>query len=612
MLLDYWIKTDCIKWSAVDYSSFVLTYNPSLNKLSAMKIYSADIDVLLVAYDHNKLICSRLKAMKKMIGKDECMNQFWRDYSKDLNKLSTTVEDNAVKALCTESSNSASPSRSVPSTSGSSSLSLSTDISCDENRGGSNTDATNVDDNDDEKVEHDEVFVRGLNLSVGTLIKQKALEIHEQYKNDVEQCPVDDRKIISNGLSSILDLSDESINSQYRYFSQEQWKEVHTRFSNLKMKPLPIDSLIKSTLTIISYFYSKDANVNRSLKYVKSILDNDLTVQQLFCFTIAKHFLKLIKDYRPMLARTPVLDYTESDYTYIIWLKLFKKMFPPGNGIIRIKSGESIFDVSTANKKELYPDCKYVKGFKIDIRFVVDVDGKEIDLAAAEVAKDDSKKKTISDQGKLTREGKDVVDNLVDILSNSDQKSRQTYLFQIASNTCIISTLDLACNGLYVATSQTHFVLPSKPDDFNNLDSPFEYLLAIKSNMESLGLELRSIISDGYMGTVESLGINQLPRTITECVNWTRPTYYSPPGKSRSTVPSFVFGGPPPSILNKLKEAYEADRGYKYEDDDHGFDEFGWKQLANGKYYNKFIKEVADSHPLMKKKINRQCLKVFY
>lgn len=109
------------------------------------------------------------------------------------------------------------------------------------------------------------------------------------------------------------------------------------------------------------------------------------------------------------------------------------KKVPTDNSIIRIKSGEPIFDVSTANKKELYPNRKYIKGFKIDIRFVMDVDGKEIDLAAARVAKDVSKNKTMLDEGKLTREGKDIVDNLVDILSNIDLKSRQAYL-----------TLDLA------------------------------------------------------------------------------------------------------------------------------------------------------------------------
>ncbi|KAG1166913.1 hypothetical protein G6F46_008064 [Rhizopus delemar] len=209
----------------------------------------------------------------------------------------------------------------------------------------------------------------------------------------------------------------------------------------------------------------------------------------------------------------------------------------------------------------------------------------KIDLAAAEVVKDDSKNKTILDEGKLTREGKDTVDNLFDILSNIDLKSRRAYLFQIVCNTCIVSTLDLAYNGLYVAASQTRFVLPSKPDDFNDLNMPLEYLLAIKSSMESLGLELRSIISNGRMGTVESLDINQLPRMITERVNWTRPTYYSPPDKAPSIIPSFVFGVPPPSILSKLKEAYKADRGNKYEEDD----EFAWKLLTNGKYYNGYL-----------------------
>ncbi|KAI8082520.1 uncharacterized protein B0P05DRAFT_468312 [Gilbertella persicaria] len=105
------------------------------------------------------------------------------------------------------------------------------------------------------------------------------------------------------------------------------------------------------------------------------------------------------------------------------------------------------------------------------------------------------------------------------------------------------------------------------------------------------------------MSTVETLGIKQVPKKTSECINWIRSTYYSPPGKTPSGVPSFVFGGPPPSILNKLKEVYEADRGKKYEgvENDGDFDEFGWKLLSNGTYYNKYLKEIADHHPLMKR-----------
>lgn len=68
-----------------------------------------------------------------------------------------------------------------------------------------------------------------------------------------------------------------------------------------------------------------------------------------------------------------------------------------------------------------------VKGFKIDIQFLVDVDGKEIDLTGGKVTKDDSRNKTILNQGNMTREVK-IVDNLVD---NDLIKSRRAYLFQL-------------------------------------------------------------------------------------------------------------------------------------------------------------------------------------
>lgn len=94
---------------------------------------------------------------------------------------------------------------------------------------------------------------------------------------------------------------------------------------------------------------------------------------------------------------------------------------------------------------------------------------KEIDSAADEVARDDSKNETILDKGKLTRESKDIIDNLVDALSNIDLKSCRVSLFHIVCNTCIASTLELVCNRMYVAASQTYF-LPCKPNDFNDLN----------------------------------------------------------------------------------------------------------------------------------------------
>lgn len=57
------------------------------------------------------------------------------------------------------------------------------------------------------------------------------------------------------------------------------------------------------------------------------------------------------------------------------------------------KNGKSIFSNLTLNKKKIYLNVKYNREFKIDIGRMADVDRKEIDVAAAGISKDDSKKK---------------------------------------------------------------------------------------------------------------------------------------------------------------------------------------------------------------------------
>lgn len=87
------------------------------------------------------------------------------------------------------------------------------------------------DNTEDEPVEHDGVFVFNFCLSVRTVIKRKAMKIHQQYAESLEKCSVDDRKIMINGLSSILDLCDLSVNSQQRPFNVKQWNELSELFS---------------------------------------------------------------------------------------------------------------------------------------------------------------------------------------------------------------------------------------------------------------------------------------------------------------------------------------------------------------------------------------------
>lgn len=264
-------------------------------------------------------------------------------------------------------------------------------------------------------------------------------------------------------------------------------------------------------------------------------------------------------------------------------MKIFKTMFPPEKSLVRIKTGESIFSTSTASKKELYPDAKDIRGFKIDIRFTVDIDRKEIDVAVAKVAKDDNKDKTISDQGKLSLEGKDIIDNLVDIVDVKTIKSCRAYLFQIAGSECIVSSISLGSNGLYVVLHQNDISLPCSPQELDNLSSFLPLLSSYKREIESLALEAKSKSSQKF-GTRKVLGLEQTKK-VWECIHWVRDTYYSPPPKSISAIPCSLFGSPPPNILSKLKSAYEKDTGraYRQEEEEEEqenpseYEVYGWK-----------------------------------
>lgn len=104
---------------------------------------------------------------------------------------------------------------------------------------------------------------------------------------------------------------------------------------------------------------------------------------------------------------------------------------------------------------------------KIDIRFIVDVDSKEIDVAVGYVVKDDNKEKPISDQGKISCEGKDIVD-IVDV---KIIKSCRAYLFQIFGSKCIVSSIYLGSNGLYVVLHQNDISPPCSPQGLDNFSS---------------------------------------------------------------------------------------------------------------------------------------------
>lgn len=140
--------------------------------------------------------------------------------------------------------------------------------------------------------------------------------------------------------------------------------------------------------------------------------------------------LETLNSHSVLLNKASSCRVTEYDCLLKAWGPLIDKMCCT-NSIVRLKrlvnnflalrvihlypfSGESINPITTANKSVMYADNKNVYGFEVDIRFVYDQQEHETDVASGEIAKDTtSVDKLFMDEGKLIREGKDILDDML-------------------------------------------------------------------------------------------------------------------------------------------------------------------------------------------------------
>lgn len=93
----------------------------------------------------------------------------------------------------------------------------------------------------------------------------------------------------------------------------------------------------------------------------------------------------------------------------------------------------TILPYSQAQKQFQYTDAKYVKAFKIDLRFIYDENGHEYDVGVAEFAREIiDEAKIMHDKSKRIREGKDVLDNILDVVIPEEEARKDAgYTLQI-------------------------------------------------------------------------------------------------------------------------------------------------------------------------------------
>lgn len=132
----------------------------------------------------------------------------------------------------------------------------------------------------------------------------------------------------------------------------------------------------------------------------------------------------------------------------------------------------------TSEQKQCLYNDNSIFGFKIDFRFIFDVNDVEYDVGAGEAARGASEcDKMHKDLGKLLREGKDIVDgNLNNVFDPSTVRMAGAPIIQISSLVAEFSTVHLADNGLYIALPQGKMSFPASPTNMKSFINDLEVM----------------------------------------------------------------------------------------------------------------------------------------
>ncbi|CEG69827.1 hypothetical protein RMATCC62417_05831 [Rhizopus microsporus] len=333
--------------------------------------------------------------------------------------------------------------------------------------------------------------------SIKDTIFNYAAELHELYQQE-KKLSNEQLKSMSIGLSCIVDLADEDKEGTLRAFLKETvWKQLYSKYlkrSKLNLTVVPAALVDKWNYAVLLYHQSNGVrNTKKYLSYLQSkqdITDTDTRIYELF-FEI----FSLLESKSFILNKSNASKVAERDYLYQLWSSLFTKLFSIHGNIIRIKTSETVPDNTTISKMKLYKESDHIIGFKVDLRFILDLEHEEIDIGCGEgcleAASDD---KLRGDTGKLLREGKEMEMSVREILLNDDDDAKsKIWLLQITGTTCHFFTIQATNHHYHINVPQFSLLFP---DSFLNKDSisALTHLFTFRDNIEALASKLKNIV----------------------------------------------------------------------------------------------------------------------
>ncbi|GAA5811609.1 hypothetical protein MFLAVUS_005049 [Mucor flavus] len=438
--------------------------------------------------------------------------------------------------------------------------------------------------------------------SVSVQLKNDGIKLHHRYVRG-EKMFSDELKRMSFGLSSILDLVDCCPEDQRSVIGEEIWNQLCDKYYNkYQIRPDSLQPKIEETLIIVEKMCKANKN-NEARTYIDNVIKRypDLKRSLKAIDFVLEVFEEQTYLFDPIVAKT----LSENDYVTSAWLPLLKKCLYINENTVRALVGETSNSYTTSKKTDMY-GSKTV-GFKIDIRFVTSINDKVFDVGAAEAAKlDPMTDKIIEDEGKLLREGKDIVDkSLLTVLLEKSTPHVTGWVIQLSGLTGHIYSIHLAKPGLYVAIPQSAIHFPSKasPSTFSNT---FKFLLYMCQSMNDLALEARDAISFFSLdkdSISNNLHMRRCRNSSKDLLSWIRPSYYTPPSHdcTQSVIPSYLPNNDFNASLDIFKEyvQYESDDEEKEKTTENAaIDVTGWTRLESGIFYNIYSNTYSECNPL--------------
>jgi hypothetical protein len=168
--------------------------------------------------------------------------------------------------------------------------------------------------------EFDGIAIPGSEFLLGKIIKRAAYDIFNENQKKLYKLAQRKRKIMCAGLSSVLDISDLSFNSQRALFTEDQWTYINDYFNRtLSMELVKLEEDTIDTIIVTENVLKLSGDYKATRLYVAAKEDTfDFNTNGSITHQLMKCILNLMQRYQHLFKMPPQENIRENDYLRLV------------------------------------------------------------------------------------------------------------------------------------------------------------------------------------------------------------------------------------------------------------------------------------------------------